>query len=136
MAFMTAATPATRVRELLDSWATYCMYPQTMRLHRQVHKALQETPWDFTPYAVWPLSRILTEIRCGSGDWSWEEEWFQIDSDDDHAEEYADLQKKIRRYGILRPVLIGNDGRLWDGHHRLRIAVRLGIAYIPVELTP
>ncbi|MER7971040.1 hypothetical protein ABTX35_18935 [Streptomyces sp. NPDC096080] len=32
-------------------------------------------------------------------------------------------------------MLIGSDGRLWDGHHRLRIAVRLGIDHVPVELT-
>lgn len=40
------------------------------------------------------------------------------------------------RVGITMPVLIGNDGRLWDGHHRLRIAVRLGIPFVPVEVVP
>jgi hypothetical protein len=111
------------------------MHFQTMRLHDEIAHALQETSEDFSPYAVWPLRRLLAEVRCGSGDWSWEQEWFWIDSDDDHAEEYAKLEEEIRRDGIRTPVLIGNDGRLWDGHHRLRIAVRLGIPYIPVELT-
>lgn len=131
---MTQTTTAGRVRLVLDSWAGYCTGPQTRRLHGEIAEALRETPWDFTPFAVWPLGRVLTEIRCGSGDWSWDEEWRQLDADD--AEGLAELEKEIQRDGILVPVLIGNDGRLWDGHHRLRIAVRLGIGYIPVEFTP
>ncbi|MFD3999904.1 ParB N-terminal domain-containing protein [Streptomyces rubiginosohelvolus] len=85
---------------------------------------------------VWPLTRVLTEVRCGSRDWTWDEEW--ADLDQRHAESgYLDrLEQQIRANGITMPVLIGSDGRLWDGHHRLRIAVRLGIAHVPVEITP
>jgi hypothetical protein len=85
---------------------------------------------------VWPLTRVLTEVRCGSQDWSWEEEWADLDRR--HAETgYLDtLEQQIREHGITMPVLIGSDGRLWDGHHRLRLAVRLGIPYVPVEITP
>lgn len=83
---------------------------------------------------VWPLARILTEVRCGSQDWTWDEEWADLDRR--HAETgYLDkLTEDIRTNGITMPVLIGTDGRLWDGHHRLRIAVRLGIGYVPVEV--
>lgn len=83
---------------------------------------------------VWPLRRILTEVRCGSADWSWDEEWADLDRR--HAETgYLDtLEAQIRERGITMPVLIGSDGRLWDGHHRLRIAVRAGIEYVPVEI--
>jgi hypothetical protein len=82
---------------------------------------------------VWPLARVLAEVRCGSQDWTWDEEW--ADLDQRHAETgYLDkLEQDIRANGITAPVLIGTDGRLWDGHHRLRIAVRLGIGYVPVE---
>ncbi|MFC8986085.1 ParB N-terminal domain-containing protein [Streptomyces sp. NPDC057115] len=95
-----------------------------------------ETP-DTTPQPdlqVWPLRRILTEVRCGSADWSWDEEWADLDRR--HAETgYLDtLEAQIRERGITMPVLIGSDGRLWDGHHRLRIAVRAGIEYVPVEI--
>ncbi|MFW3473622.1 ParB N-terminal domain-containing protein [Streptomyces microflavus] len=85
---------------------------------------------------VWPLTRVLTEVRCGSQDWTWDQEW--ADLDQRHAESgYLDrLEQQIKANGITMPVLIGSDGRLWDGHHRLRIAVRLGIAYVPVEITP
>ncbi|MFL3869203.1 ParB N-terminal domain-containing protein [Streptomyces griseobrunneus] len=84
---------------------------------------------------VWPLTRVLTEVRCGSQDWTWDEEW--ADLDQRHAETgYLDrLEQEIKTRGITMPVLIGSDGRLWDGHHRLRIAVRLGIGYVPVEIT-
>jgi len=84
---------------------------------------------------VWPLTRVLTDVRCGSQDWTWDEEW--ADLDQRHAETgyLITLEQQIRENGITMPVLIGSDGRLWDGHHRLRIAVRLGIGYVPVELT-
>lgn len=85
---------------------------------------------------VWPLTRVLTDVRCGSQDWTWDEEWADLDRR--HAETgYLDrLEQEIKTRGITMPVLIGSDGRLWDGHHRLRIAVRLGIGYVPVEITP
>lgn len=88
------------------------------------------------PFQVWPLARVLREVAVGSGDWTWDEEW--ADLDQRHAATgYLDtLEQKIRENGITMPVLIGSDGRLWDGHHRLRIAVRLGIGYVPVEIVP
>ncbi|MEV7491448.1 ParB N-terminal domain-containing protein [Streptomyces anulatus] len=97
------------------------------------HQTEQAQPDDIQ---VWPLTRVLTEVRCGSQDWTWEQEW--ADLDQRHAETgYLDrLEQQIKTNGITMPVLIGSDGRLWDGHHRLRIAVRLGIGYVPVEITP
>jgi len=85
---------------------------------------------------VWPLARVLTEVQCGSQDWSWEEEWADLDRRHAETGYLTELEQQIRQNGITMPVLIGSDGRLWDGHHRLRIAVRLGIGYVPVELTP
>lgn len=85
---------------------------------------------------VWPLVRVLAEVRCGSQDWSWEEEWASLDRRHAQTNYLATLEQQIRENGITLPILIGSDGRLWDGHHRLRIAVRLGIEYIPVEVTP
>jgi hypothetical protein len=88
------------------------------------------------PFQVWPLTRVLADVAVGSGDWTWDEEWADLDAR--HAATgYLDtLEQQIRENGITMPVLIGNDGRLWDGHHRLRIAVRLGIPYVPVEVVP
>lgn len=88
------------------------------------------------PFQVWPLARVLADVAVGSGDWTWDEEWADLDAR--HAATgYLDtLEQQIRENGITMPVLIGSDGRLWDGHHRLRIAVRLGIPYVPVEVVP
>ena len=73
---------------------------------------------------VWPLARVLAEVRCGSQDWTWEEEWADLDRRHAETGYLAKLGQRIRENGITMPVLIGSDGRLWDGHHRLRIAVR------------
>jgi ParB-like chromosome segregation protein Spo0J len=90
---------------------------------------------DATGLQVWPVARVLAEVQCGSQDWSWEAEW--ADLDQRHAASgYLDrLEQQIRTNGITLPLLIGSDGRLWDGHHRLRLAVKIGIGYVPVELT-
>ena len=63
---------------------------------------------------VWPLTRVLTDVRCGSQDWTWDEEW--ADLDQRHAETgyLITLEQQIRENGITMPVLIGSDGRLWD----------------------
>ena len=34
---------------------------------------------------------------------------------------------------ITQPVCLGPDGRVWDGHHRIVAAKRLGFADVPVE---
>lgn len=34
---------------------------------------------------------------------------------------------------VDQPVLLGNDGRVWDGHHRIVAARRLGFTHIPTE---
>ncbi|MEU6768556.1 ParB N-terminal domain-containing protein [Streptomyces sp. NPDC046853] len=85
---------------------------------------------------VWPLARVLAEVRCGSQDWSWDEEWADLDKRHAETGYLAKLEQQISENGITMPVLIGSDGRLWDGHHRLRIAVRRGIGYVPVEIAP
>ncbi|MFE5301834.1 hypothetical protein [Streptomyces sp. NPDC056632] len=83
---------------------------------------------------VWPLARVLRDVRCGSKDWTWDEEWADLDKRHAATGYLGTLEQQIRADGVTRPVLIGSDGRLWDGHHRLRIAVRLGIGYVPVEI--
>jgi hypothetical protein len=43
------------------------------------------------------------------------------------------LEEHIKNNGIPSAVLLGKDGRVWDGHHRITAARRLGFEYIPVE---
>ncbi len=44
------------------------------------------------------------------------------------------LAVDIRANGMQTPIRLGNDGRVWDGHHRLRVAVILGLDEVPVEV--
>jgi hypothetical protein len=76
-----------------------------------------------------PLEEILGQWAVGSGDWGWAEERDLLDGDPKTAEVAASIAAE----GIREPVLLGNDGRVWDGHHRIVIAWRLGLATVPVE---
>lgn len=50
-----------------------------------------------------------------------------------HALELKALLESVRQDGIKKPILLGNDGRVWDGHHRLCVAKALGLSDVPVE---
>jgi hypothetical protein len=44
------------------------------------------------------------------------------------------LEEHLREVGrIEQPICLGDDGRVWDGHHRVVAAVRLGFDRLPVE---
>lgn len=64
-----------------------------------------------------PLSQLLQDYRPGSEDWSWEDEAeFLWESSKLRLEL---LMEDIHERGVLNPVLLGPDGRVWNGHHRL-----------------
>lgn len=77
------------------------------------------------------LDALLNVFSVGSGDWPWTEEY-------DNLIDQADTRKlleRIRVEGIREPILLGNDGRVWDGHHRIVIAMHLGLDSVPVEFS-
>lgn len=46
----------------------------------------------------------------------------------------AELERHLTAVGrIDQPVCLGTDGRVWDGHHRIVAARRLGFDRIPIE---
>lgn len=51
----------------------------------------------------------------------------------EHADKMRDLIDSVGRKGIEQPVLLGSDGRVWDGHHRLCAAAVLDVASVPVQ---
>lgn len=51
------------------------------------------------------------------------------------VDELEALRADIERYGVLTPVLMDDEGRIIDGHHRVRLATELGVEY-PVEIRP
>jgi hypothetical protein len=45
------------------------------------------------------------------------------------------LRESIEREGIRRPILVGSDGRVWDGHHRVCVAISLDMDQIPITFS-
>jgi len=62
--------------------------------------------------------------------WDAEFEWLEKYD----APRLASLRRDIAANGIREPVLLGTDGRVWDGHHRIYCAHVLGINMIPTTL--
>ena len=91
-----------------------------------------------------PVSQIVQQWRPGSGDWSWDAEAVEIDSRvcvccGQRGHYQRMVEDRIGAEGIgfvdgFAPILLGNDGRVWDGHHRLVAARRMGIASVCVEI--
>lgn len=77
------------------------------------------------------LADVLSQYRDGdelSDGWTEEFDWLR----QEHPSRLADLRDSISRDGIKFPVLLGTDGRVWDGHHRLCVAVDLALESVPV----
>jgi hypothetical protein len=83
------------------------------------------------------LGQILTFWSPGSqGDsWTWRDEYNALVSDPvtDAVRERVDAEG-IGFADAHSPVLLGSDGRVWDGHHRIVIAIERGIDALDVEL--
>lgn len=72
---------------------------------------------------------------CASGECAWPER--HIEHEVSGSYQLA-LEVHIRETGVVpfsegNEILLGHDGRVWDGHHRIVAARRLGIESLPVE---
>jgi hypothetical protein len=84
-----------------------------------------------------PADEIMAGWRPGSYDehpeigapWTWADEAADLDS----RGELAPIVFSVRLVGILAPVLLGDDGRVWSGHHRIIAGGRAG-ELIPHEV--
>ena len=76
-----------------------------------------------------PLRALMQVYRPGSGDWGWGIEYANLIDQPGTRE----LMEKVKAEGIREPILLGNDGRVWDGHHRITVAVAMGVETVPVE---
>lgn len=81
----------------------------------------------YPPTAQLPLAWVLSNYRPGSQDWSWAEEFADII--ELHPGRVAALVRSMAVSGFRppaddeEPVLLGEDKRLWSGHHRLLAAL-------------
>ena len=70
--------------------------------------------------------------RCRSGvavPWTWRDEAADLES----RNELTPIVFSVRLVGILEPVLLGDDGRVWGGHHRILAANLVG-ELVPYEV--
>ena len=83
-----------------------------------------------------PLAWLVTHWRPGSrgDDWTWAEEYVEL------TERPAtfEIERRVLAEGIgfmdhIAPILLGDDGRIWDGHHRIVLAMKYGIGWVRVE---
>ena len=67
----------------------------------------------------------------GTGRWTWSDEnqWLWKKQ----PTEMIALCDDIRANGIDEPTLLGGDGRVWDGHHRVCAAMSIGLDCVPIE---
>lgn len=81
-----------------------------------------------------PVTQILAFWKPGSQgpEWTW-------------ADEYNDLIPRIAHiehryltegpdFADDEPVLLGNDGRVWDGHHRICLAIKHGTPTLNAQI--
>lgn len=84
-----------------------------------------------------PLAQIVTFWRPGSrgDDWTWADEYADLIDDDVTTA----IRERVDAEGIefvdqLAPILLGSDGRVWDGHHRICVAIQRAIPTLMVEI--
>ena len=80
--------------------------------------------------AVLAPSVVVAKWAVGSCDWSWWEECADLLGRE--QERVWGLVADVRVNGVREPVLLGDDGRVWDGHHRLVAALLAGLGEVPV----
>jgi hypothetical protein len=83
------------------------------------------------------LAEILTFWRPGSHDWSWKQEYQDL-MGPGHAVTAA-VRERVAAEGFgfqdhIAPILLGSDGRVWDGHHRICLAIQQEKHCLNVEL--
>jgi len=81
------------------------------------------------------LTEITTSWRPGSYDWTWREEYEDVMKQD----RIRGVRDRVNAEGLgfidhIAPILLGNDGRVWDGHHRICLALENNVDSVMVEL--
>lgn len=104
---------------------------------KRVYNAVPKDP----RYKYVSLAYVLANYTPGD-EWSWEQEEADLHSmecsctpDCEIPGHYQKmLETHIARTGKIDPgICLGDDGRVWDGHHRIVAAKRLGLSGIWVE---
>ena len=77
------------------------------------------------------LVNFLAFTEPGDQDWSWRSQFKWLE--EHHHAKLLALLEDIWLEGQKVPVLVGDDFRVWDGHHRIYCLVDLGYDTIKVK---
>lgn len=77
-------------------------------------------------------AEVMAMVTPGSGE-TWTEELKGLWLYDFHSTQL--LMTYVADQGVREPIIIGPDGRLWDGHHRLACALALNVT-VPARVVP
>jgi hypothetical protein len=87
-----------------------------------------------------PLAEILLKWLPGSmpQPWTWDDEERAIFERvclccGEVGHYQRQLEEFLAENGLTQGICLGGDGRVWDGHHRIVAARRLGIEVVPLE---
>lgn len=72
----------------------------------------------------------LMRVYRDGNERGWANEFNYLEAE--HTDRIIELEASVRESGIHDPIILGSDGRVWDGHHRLCVAERLGMKTVPV----
>lgn len=77
------------------------------------------------------LSMLLAYTEPGDQDWSWRTQFHWLE--EHHYMQLHHLFWDMKYNGQQKPIIVGPDSRLWDGHHRLWCAVALQWSELDVD---
>lgn len=77
-----------------------------------------------------PVAWILANYKDGD-ERGWDVEFKYLD--EWHAVKLWELTVDVAHNGMIEPIELGYDGRVWNGHHRLRVATVLNMEFVPVH---
>lgn len=86
------------------------------------------------------LDHLLANYLPGSYDnpaWGWDDELGGIEEHGpDGFATWDDFLSDVTTRGIVTPIELGPDGRVWEGHHRVCAAIKLNVETVPVIVHP
>lgn len=89
--------------------------------------------YDHLPVQMMTAECVMRQVGPGSG-LSWQEELCHLWTEGLH-DTFTLLSHVAVDGKINEPIIIGPDGRLWDGHHRLACALALNME-VPARVVP
>lgn len=95
----------------------------------------QDEAWscyDHLPVLTLRAQSVMERVSPGSG-LSWRDELSWLWTHDRTTMQA--LLDSVGAEGFRSSIILGNDGRLWDGHHRLAAALELGVP-VPTRTVP